>query len=103
MLYFPLFPSILFQGRKLFLTSTFAHPKPLNPLAVKSLVLFVGSVSSFGIDREPTPANLALMSIAVEKEATHIATTPSRLCQSQGEDDAESHRLGAADPWLNRP
>ena len=45
-------------------------------MAGKSIIPFIGSESTYGLNGEPSPANQALANPAVEEEAMHIATTP---------------------------
>ena len=45
-------------------------------MAGKSIIPFVGSESTYGLNGEPSPANQALASPVVEEEAMQISTTP---------------------------
>ena len=56
----------------------------LITMAGKSIVLFIRSVPNFGLDGEPSLANLALAIPAVEKEAMHIANTPLAFLPAPG-------------------
>ena len=72
-------------------------------MAGKSIVLFVGSESMYGLNGEPSPANQALASPAVEEEAMHIATTLLAIMLASGWKMApRGTEEGAADP-LVRP
>ena len=65
-------------------------------MAGKSIVLFIRSVPNFGLDGEPSLANLALAIPAVEKEAMHIANTPlARHPTGAREEDGQEGRQ----PW----
>ena len=70
-------------------------------MAGKSIVLFVGSESTYGLNDEPSPANQALASPAVEEEAMHIATIPLVIMQASGRKMASrGAEEGAADPLV---
>jgi hypothetical protein len=45
-------------------------------MAGKALVPFIGSVSTFAPDGEPSPAKQAMAIVSVKEEAEHIATMP---------------------------
>ena len=73
-------------------------------MARKSIIPFVGSESTYGLNDEPSPANHALASPAVEEEAMHIATTPLAIMPAFGRKMApRGGEEGAADPmvWPN--
>ena len=53
-------------------------------MAGMSVIPFVGSKSTYGLNGEPSPANQALASPAVEEEAMHIATTPLAIMTASG-------------------
>ena len=72
-------------------------------MAGKSIIPFVESESTFGLNGEPSPANLALASPVVEEEAMHIAKTPLAIMPAyRGEMAPRGADEGAADP-LVRP
>ena len=73
-------------------------------MAGKTIVPFVGSESTYGLNDESSPANQALASPAVEEEAMHIATTPLAILPAPGKKTApRGIEEGAADPlvWPN--
>ena len=45
-------------------------------MAGKAIVPFVEASSTFALEGEPSPANLALATMVVDQEAEHIAKTP---------------------------
>ena len=72
-------------------------------MAGKSIIPFVGSDSTYGLNGEPSPANHALASPAVEEEVMHIATTLLAIMLASGRKMApRGAEEGAADP-LVRP
>ena len=72
-------------------------------MARKSIIPFVGSESTYGLNGEPSPANQALASLAVEEKAMHIATTPLAIMLASGRKmEPRGAEEGPADP-LVRP
>ena len=72
-------------------------------MAGKTIVLFVGFKPTYGLNGEPSPANQALESPAVEEEAMHIATTPLAILLAPGRKLAptgaeEGRPPGSAEP-----
>jgi hypothetical protein len=53
-------------------------------MASKALVPFIGSVSTFALDGEASPANQALATIGIEEEAEHIAMMPLAIMPALG-------------------
>jgi len=72
-------------------------------MAEKTIILFVGSESTYGLNGELSPAKQALASPAAEEEAMHIATTPLAILPAPGRKMApRGAEEEAADP-LVRP
>jgi hypothetical protein len=72
-------------------------------MAGKSIIPFVGSESTYGLNGKPSPANQALAIPAVEEEAMYIATTPLAIMPASGRKiTPRGTEEGAADP-LVRP
>ena len=72
-------------------------------MAEKSIILFVGSESTYGLNGEPSLDNQALASPVVEEEAMHISTTPLAIMPASGRKmEPRGAEEGAADP-LVRP
>ena len=70
-------------------------------MAGKTIIPFVASESTFRLNGEPSPANIALASLAVEQEAMHIATLPLAIMPASGKKMApRGADEGAADPWF---
>ena len=72
-------------------------------MAGKTIVLFVGFKPTYGLNGEPSPANQALASPAVEEEAMHIATTPLAIMPASGRKmTPRGAKEGAADPLVRQ-
>ena len=68
-------------------------------MAGKSTVLFIGSVSTFGLNGEPSPANQSLENVSIEEEAMHIAMTPLAILPTPGlKEGLRGASQGPADP-----
>ena len=81
--------------------SASSHLQSTISMAGKSIVPFVGSESTYGLNSEPSPANQALASPAVEEEAMHIATTPLAILPAPGRKMMpRGTEEGAADPLV---
>jgi hypothetical protein len=53
-------------------------------MAGKALILFVGSASTFALNGEPSLANQAMVTVGIEEEAEHMATTPLAIMLAPG-------------------
>jgi hypothetical protein len=53
-------------------------------MAGKALVPFVGSISTFDLEGEPSTANRALITTCTEKEVKAMMETPLPFCRHQG-------------------
>ena len=84
-------------------SSASSHLQSTITMAGKSIIPFVGSESTYGLNGEPSPASQALASPAVEEEARHMATTPLAILPAPGRKmSPRGAEEGAADP-LVRP
>ena len=69
----------------------------------KAIIPFNEASSTFALEGEPSPANLALAAMEVDQEAEHIAKTPLAIILAPASKEApRGAKAGRPNPWFGR-